>query len=464
MEEVFDKIVEKGFQLGAEYIDMRYQEVKSEIIVSENGKFSRYESEAARGVGITAIVDGIPGFASTTIINPDILLEVLNEAVKIAKTSTKLVNKKVYAEIEPYTDEKTVSVKVDPFEVSPDEKVNFVVNVNKASIISDEVKSVSTALGVEEDQRWFLSSEGANIKTRILLTGLRHYSVAKVNGVMERVRDAETFVGGYEFFKEFNAEKFVTDLSRLAIDAAKAKPAKPGTYPVVADPDIIGLILHEAFGHASEGDLVASKESVLCGKLGEKVASEYVTIVDNGVVKGGYPVWYDDQGVKKMKTVIVKEGILDGYLLSRETASDLGLEPTGNARAQDFENVPIVRQTNYYMEPGDHSFEELVEDVDFGYYIKGRGGGGGQVDVGVGSFIFNAGPSYVIEKGEIKELVKSVSISGLILETLKSVDAVGKDFKVTTSVFGGCGKSAQRVRVGHGGPFVRIRKMIIGGR
>jgi len=464
MEEIFDKIVKKGFQLGAEYVDMRYQEEKSEVIVSENGKFARYESEAARGAGITAIVDGIPGFASTTIIKPNTLLEVLDEAIKIAKTSIKLVNKKVYAEVEPYADKKEVYVKVDPFEVSSDEKVSFVVDVNKAAIVGDEIKNVSTALGVEEDKRWFLSSEGANVKTKVVLTGLRHHSVAKVNGAMERVRDAETFVGGYEFFKEFNAENFVINLSKLAIDAAKAKPAKPGTYPVVADPDIIGLILHEAFGHASEGDLVASKESILCGKLGEKVASEYVTIVDGGTVDGGYPVWYDDQGVKKMKTIIVKDGVLDGYLLSRETASNLGLEPTGNARAQDFENVAIVRQTNYYMEPRDYSFEELVEDIDFGYYIKGKGGGGGQVDVGVGSFIFNAGPSYVIEKGEIKELVKSVSISGLILETLKGVDAVGKDFKVRTSVFGGCGKSAQRVRVGHGGPFVRIRKMIVGGR
>lgn len=464
MEEIFSKIIERGFQLGAEYVDIRYQEVKSEIIVSENGKFTRYESESALGVGITAIVDGIPGFASTTIINSHTLLEVLNEAIKIAKTSIKLVNKKVYAEIEPCTDKKEVSIKVDPFEISPEEKVNFIVDVNKKAIVSDEIKNVSTILGIEEDKRWFLSSEGANIKTKVMLTGLRHYSVAKVNGVMEQVRDAETFVGGYEFFKEFDAEKFTVDLSRLAIDAAKAKSAKPGMYLVVADPDIIGLILHEAFGHASEGDLISNGESILCGKLGEKVASEYVTIVDNGLIEGGYPVWYDDQGVKKTRTVIVKDGVLDSYLLSRETASNLGLEPTGNARAQDFENVPIVRQTNYYMEPRDYSFEELVEDVDSGYYIKGKGGGGGQVDVGVGSFVFNAGPSYVIEKGEVKELVKPVSISGLVLETLKSVDAVGKDFKVFTSVFGGCGKSAQRVRVGLGGPFVRIRKMIVGGK
>ena len=464
MEEYLNKIIEEGLRLGAEYVDVRYQEIKSELIMAENGKFTKYESETASGIGVMTVVDGIPGFASTTIIDLNTLLETVKESVKIAKTSKKLSVKNIYAEIDSYIDEKEVSVKINPFEAPTEEKVSFIVDINKTAIINDQIKNVSTALGIESDRRLFLSSEGTDVKTQTVLTGIRHSSVAKVNGVMEQVRDAETFVGGYEFIKEFDAKKFVTELSKLAIDAAKAKPAKPGTYPVVADPDIIGLILHEAFGHASEGDLVASGESVLSGRLGEKIASEHVTIVDDGLVEGGYPIWYDDQGVKKTKTIIVKDGVLDGYLLSRETASKLGLEPTGNARAQDFENTPVVRQTNYYMEPGDYSLEELVEDINFGYYIKGRGGGGGQVDVGVGSFIFNAGPSYIIEKGEIKEIVKSVSISGLVLETLKSVNAVGKDFKIRTSVFGGCGKSGQRARVGFGGPSVRIGRMIVGGR
>jgi len=464
MEEYLNKIIEEGLRLGAEYVDVRYQEIKSELIMAENGKFTKYESETASGIGVMTVVDGIPGFASTTIIDLNTLLETVKESVKIAKTSKKLSVKNIYAEIDSYIDEKEVSVKIDPFEAPTEEKVSFIVDINKTAIINDQIKNVSTALGIESDRRLFLSSEGTYVKTQTVLTGIRHSSVAKVNGVMEQVRDAETFVGGYEFIKEFDAEKFVTELSKLAIDAAKAKPAKPGTYPVVADPDIIGLILHEAFGHASEGDLVASGESVLSGRLGEKIASGHVTIVDDGLIEGGYPIWYDDQGVKKTKTIIVKDGVLDGYLLSRETASKLGLEPTGNARAQDFENTPVVRQTNYYMEPGDYSLEELVEDINFGYYIKGRGGGGGQVDVGVGSFIFNAGPSYIIEKGEIKEIVKSVSISGLVLETLKSVNAVGKDFKIRTSVFGGCGKSGQRARVGFGGPSVRIGRMIVGGR
>ena len=115
------------------------------------------------------------------------------------------------------------------------------------------------------------------------------------------------------------------------------------------------------------------------------------------------------------------------------------------------------------MKPGDMSFEELIEDIDYGFYIKGRGATGGQVDTGMGTFTFSVGPSYIIEKGKLKELVRGVTISGLILETLKTIDGVGKDFQVRTSVFGGCGKSGQMVRVGDGGPHVRVRKMTVGG-
>jgi TldD protein len=142
----------------------------------------------------------------------------------------------------------------------------------------------------------------------------------------------------------------------------------------------------------------------------------------------------------------------------------MGMDVTGNARAMDFENTPIVRQTNYYMKPQDHSLEELAEGIEKGYYILGRGAGGGQVDVVGGTFTFAVGPSYVIERGEIREMVKGTTVSGFVLESLQTIDAVGKDLKISTNVFGGCGKGAQNVKVGDGGPHVRIRKITVGGK
>jgi TldD protein len=189
-----------------------------------------------------------------------------------------------------------------------------------------------------------------------------------------------------------------------------------------------------------------------------------VTVIDEGVTNGGYYYPFDDEGTKKRKTVVVKKGILKNFIHDRTSASKLGSEPTGNGRAMNFENSPIVRQTNYFMEPGDRDFDELIEDIDLGVYIRGKGLTGGEVEVGMGTFTFNVGPSQIIRKGELAETVRGVVISGLILETMKTIDAVGKDLRIRTNVFGGCGKNEQAVPVGFGGPHIRIRRMTVGGR
>jgi TldD protein len=281
---------------------------------------------------------------------------------------------------------------------------------------------------------------------------------------MERVPEQRSLCAGYEFIEGSDWNTFAAEVSQLASKVVVAPMPPPGTYPAIVDPELIGLFLHEALGHASEGDLVATKESVLEGRLGSSIASEIVTVYDDGGITGGYMVPFDDEGVPKSKTTVVEKGTLQGFLLSRDTATELGLEPTGNARAQNFENKPIVRMTNVYMQPGDLSFEELVKGIDYGFYLRGRGSLGGQVDVGGGTFTFRAGPSYLIEKGELKHMVRAVNFAGNVLETLKTIDAVGKDFAVSTSVFGGCGKDGQLAKVGDGGPHVRLGKVIIGGR
>jgi len=296
-----------------------------------------------------------------------------------------------------------------------------------------------------------------------MMSGLSQFSVASYNGTMEFVSDSKSKCSGFEFILSTDWCSFTKEISELALRAARAKTPSAGTYRVVVDSDLIGLILHEAFGHASEGDLVITRESVLEGKLGQDIASPLVTIIDDGEIENGYFLPYDDEGTEKTKQIIVKNGVLKGFLQSRETAYKMKTIPPGNARAQNFGSKPIVRQSNFFMDRGDHSFEELVEDVDDGLYICGKGSRGGEVNVGLGTFTFRCGPSYVIKNGEIKEMIRGVSISGLVLETLKSINAVGKDFSIHTSIFGGCGKDGQIVRCGYGGPHVRIGKVSVGG-
>jgi TldD protein len=457
-----EHIIKLAERLGASYADVRYQEYWYEMISAENGQLREYSKTLLKGIGIRVMVGNGIGFSSTNDLSQASIKESIKKAIEAAKALSKINSVKL---LQPpiYRDKLYSSHKLDPREIPPEDKVSLIMDINKSSLLA-AIKSSISRLGIQFDRRVFSSSDGSNIEVASFTVGIAQLSVAHEAGIMERVFDSKSAVAGWEYIKSIDWLKFSEDVSSLAIKAVKAKTPPAGTFTAVADPDLVGLILHEAFGHASEGDLVVSGTSVLKGKLGDEVASELVNIVDDGLVDGGYFIPYDDEGVKKIKTVIVKDGVLKGYLTHRTSASELDQPLTGNGRAQDFENIPIVRQTNYFMMPKDYSFEELIEDIEYGFYLKGRGAGGGQVDTGMGTFTFSVGPSYIIRKGEISELVRGVVVSGSILETLKGVDAVGKDLQIKTSVFGACGKDGQRARVGAGGPHIRIKKIIIGGR
>jgi len=457
-----EKILKKAVSLGASYADSRYQQYDYEIITVENKTLKSYSSRRLSGVGIKVMVNGAVGYASTSDISYESLEKTLENAIKAAKA---IKNKgKSFFEAEVNNIKTRSPSKIDPFDVSPEEKVSVVLEANKAAWINDEIKSAITRLGLSKDYRLFMSSEGANVSIETVMTGVMHESVARFNGIMERVPYQESKCAGFEFIESKDWNEFTIDISKLAVEAVKSKTPPPGTYTVVVDPVVIGLLLHEAFGHASEGDLVSTGESVLYGKIGSQVASELVTIIDEGTVDNGYFCPFDDEGAKKERTVVVENGILKSFLHNKVSASQFNVKSTGNGRAQDFENLPIVRQTNYYMQPRDYKFDELLEDIEFGIYIRGKGATGGQVEVGMGTFTFGVGPSKIIRKGELTETVRGVVISGLILETLKTIDAVSKDLNIRTSIFGGCGKMGQTVRVGFGGPYIRVRKMIVGGR
>ena len=217
------------------------------------------------------------------------------------------------------------------------------------------------------------------------------------------------------------------------------------------------MFIHEALGHAVESDLILQNDSILKGKLNEKIGSDIVNIVDDPTKDGFGYYAYDVEGVKTHKNQLVKDGELVSLLSSRESSTKLNMTSSGNARSS-ISDQPIVRMSNTYLEPGDLSFEELIEDIPDGIYLKGSRGG--QVDTGKGIFQFNAVESYEIKNGEIGQTLRDVSLSGNILETLKNVDGLGNDFKLSV---GFCGKGGQVAPVGDGGPHTRILNAMVGG-
>jgi TldD protein len=226
------------------------------------------------------------------------------------------------------------------------------------------------------------------------------------------------------------------------------------------DPKLAGVFAHEAVGHACEGDTVADGQSILQGKIGEKIGSEHVTIYDDSTYPDGWgSTKYDMEGVPAKKRLLIDRGVLKNFILNREAAGELNMTPNGGARAQSFAFRPIVRMSNTYITQGDYTFNELLEDVKNGIYVKGTRGG--QVDPAKGTFQFSAEEAFQIEQGKITTPLLDVSLSGLTLEILNNIDAVAKDFGMNV---GYCGKEDQMVPAGDGSPHVRVRSAVVGGR
>ncbi|MDK2383736.1 MAG: TldD/PmbA family protein, partial [Candidatus Korarchaeota archaeon] len=250
------------------------------------------------------------------------------------------------------------------------------------------------------------------------------------------------------------------EAAKRAVEALSAKPAPPGPHPAILDPKLAGVFIHEAFGHAAEGDAVVNNESILTGKLGEKVGSEVVSVVDDPTIEGLYGFYrYDDEGTESRRKYIVKEGILSGYMTNLETASKLGIEPTGNARSMDYSNPPIVRMSNTFIDRGDWTLEEMLSDMKRGIYAFGSLYG--YTDPAKGQFMFKAEGGWLIENGELKQRLREVAITGMTLEVLNNMDAVGKDLSHDPGM---CGKMGQWVPVTTGAPHVRVSRLVFGGR
>jgi TldD protein len=247
------------------------------------------------------------------------------------------------------------------------------------------------------------------------------------------------------------------------VELTSPKPVAGGKSAVVTDPLLTGVFTHEAFGHLSESDFVYENEQMKeLMQLGKRFGVDRLNIVDNGALPGGLGTHrYDYEGVPTRKNYLIRDGILTGRLHSRETAAKMGEEPTGNARAVFFQHPPIVRMTNTYIEPSTDRFEDMIKDVELGVYAIDCIGGQTALEM----FTFSASYGYMIRDGQVAELVRDVVLTGNVFDTLMNIDMIGDDLGFNTNGPGGCGKGNQHpLRVGLGGPHIRIQDCVVGGQ
>jgi TldD protein len=222
-----------------------------------------------------------------------------------------------------------------------------------------------------------------------------------------------------------------------------------------------GVLLHEAVGHGLEGDFNRKGTSAFTGRVGERVAAEGCTVVDDGTLVGRRgSLTIDDEGVETENTVLIENGILKGYMQDKMNARLMGVRSTGNGRRESYAHLPMPRMTNTYMLPGEHKPEEIIASVDRGLYAVNFGGG--QVDITSGKFVFSASEAYLIEHGKVTRPVKGATLIGNGPEVLTRVSMVGDDLELDDGV-GTCGKEGQSVPVGVGQPTLRVDELTVGG-
>lgn len=271
---------------------------------------------------------------------------------------------------------------------------------------------------------------------------------------------------GYQWFLEsvdgeVRAEAWAKEAVRMALVNLSAVAAPAGMLPVVLGAGWPGVLLHEAVGHGLEGDFNRRGTSVFSGQMGNLVASELCTVVDDGTManrRGSVAI--DDEGVPGQYNVLIENGILKGYMQDKMNARLMGVAPTGNGRRESYAHLPMPRMTNTYMLAGKSTPEEIIASVDYGLYAPNFGGG--QVDITSGKFVFSTSEAYLIEKGRITTPVKGATLIGSGIETMQQISMVGNDLKLDNGV-GVCGKEGQSIPVGVGQPTLKVDSLTVGG-
>ncbi len=465
IQDLMGKAVQHALTAGAYFAEAKGEDTITRQIEVVNKETRTVSQIRNIGIGVRAYVGKANGFSFSNILDQESVIRAAEAAVKIAGASSKKTLMKLsLAEVKAVNEKKTTSVGKHPRDVSLDEKKDLCLRQCQTAMgVGKQIANVRSIFGEYHGVIHYANTEGTEVSYEPLLIGLTVGCVAKKGSLIVDARDVHGGTLGLTAYEEekHTPEKMAENAAKWAVEKLKAKPAPAGKFDAVIDQSLAGVLAHESFGHLSEADFVVVGGSPLTGKIGRKLGTDIVTIVDEGLPQsGGYSLPFDDEGVPCRRVDVLKNGVLNGYLHSRMTARVLKAEPTGNARSQDYSFEPIVRMRNTFFASGKHRPEEALSELKRGIYAIDTAGG--QVQE-TGTFLFKAIRGYWVENGEKKYPLRDVALTGNILELLRNVEAVCDDLEISSTPFGGCGKIEQRAFVGTGGPHMKIKDVQFGG-
>ncbi len=463
-QDIVDKVVKKLHDLQIPYGDIRAENSLMTQIQTVNGKVESSTTGIESGIGIRILNKGAWGFAYGPLEKYE---DIIDMALKANKLNLKQKKKDIsLAEVKIVEDTFIGEQKKKLDDIGFDEKIEITLKADKAQE-DERIKSRKSFYREVLRKMILATTEGTRIIYEVPYVYLNAQSIAREGSETIEGRSRIGHLGGMELLDIRTPQQTGEKAKERALEGLKAPKVKGGRYPVVLDGSLNHLFAHEAAGHSAEGDFVQTA-GVLRGKLGKRVGSPYVDLIDDGSIKEtaginsfGY-IKYDDEGVPGKKTYVIKDGILKTYLTDRSSAEHFNLDPTGNSRAEAY-NVPqIVRMTNTYIYPAKDSMnsEELIEQTKNGYLLMK--GFGGSVDPIKGTFNFGVVELFEIKDGEIGQRFRPTTITGNTTETLLKITGASQDMGDPLDSIGFCGKDGQTAPVGITAGWMAVKSMVIG--
>lgn len=450
-----------------DYGDVRVVRINEEYIVVRNGIVENIIRTHNEGIGVRVLIRGVWGFSSVSDLSIKAAHEAVEKAVNIATSINSLARTVELTKEDVYVDSYVSSFQKDPFKISLDDKINLLLKVDE-SLKKRLVKKRYSGLEFRDFRQVFASTDGSLIDQRFVDSGVFMKAVAFKDDEVQERSFTNVMRRGYEFIEELNLQEISEKLAEEAVALLKAPLCPEGEMDLILMPDQMALQIHESIGHALELDRVLGFEASYAGtsfatldKLNTfRYGSELLNVVQDSTIPSGLGTFgYDDEGVKAQKVYLIKNGILTGYLSSRETAHYIGRKSSGAARAQDWSRIPIVRMTNINLLPGENTLEEMIQSTKKGLLLKTNKSW--SIDDKRLNFQFGTEIGYLIENGKIVGIVKNPSYTGITPIFWNSLEMVGNDKEFEIYGLTNCGKGepGQSMRVGHGSPPCKFKKV-----
>ncbi len=454
--DLIKKVLKSAVKNGGDFADIYIERTQPTYIHLEDDKIEKVVSGIDHGAGIRVIFNSKTVYAYTNELSDNSLLELADTVSAAVK------GKHNGADIDLRKKNPTIDFKIikRPDEVDTDKKVQLVKKANEVARKADNrIKQVLVVYRDTLQNVTIGNTEGYITEDERIYTTAMIQVIAIDGKIIQTGQEPIGGLIGFELFDENPIENTAETAAKRAVMMLKARPAPGGRMPVVLSADAGGTMIHEAIGHGLEADLAMQGLSVYSKKIGEKVASPFITVIDDATMpnkRGSFR--FDDEGVEAQKTVLVENGILKGYMYDRLWSMKEGVRSTGNGRRESYKYRPIPRMTNTLIAPGKSVPEDIIKSTSSGLFVKKMGGG--QVNTVNGDFVFEVSEGYLLENGKIGEPVRGATLTGNGPEVLKDIDIVGNDLGFS---IGTCGKDGQGVPVADAQPTLRIKSLTVGG-